>query len=193
MPTGSPPLGRRGQRGLRPPLARRRLTSARAERTIESLATCRISGSPPLARRGLRRGRILSPVVRFTSAPAERTLKNPSARATGRAHLRSRGDDRADVGPLTVVYGSPPLARRGQADVLLLKDGLRITSARRRALPMAGDRVPPPWLASACAERRFRDLRFCGCFVILFSRCGCVRDVTRVPGRRVGTGGGFCR
>jgi hypothetical protein len=149
--TGSPPLTRRGPRGVGAAECGRRLTSARAERTATHAGTVRggsahlrsrgedaigphilasSRGSPPLARRGPAGNGAAGTGVRLTSARAERTCAWSSPSAPGPAHLRSRGDDVRSTRPRIHTCGSPPLARRGRSGRPWPGPRSRLTSAR---------------------------------------------------------------
>ncbi len=169
---GVPPLARRGRSWARRWCARRRGTSARAERT-----SCRLLGSsrttgylrsrgedrcrrrrgrpslgvPPLARRGPHGGRALPRRQRGTSARAERTEVHRPRRPPPSGYLRSRGEDVGRTSTVTRMGGVPPLARRGQGAPATGRGLVRGTSARAERTS-----TPPSTAAAATGYLRSR-------------------------------------
>ncbi len=160
---GSPPLARRGRHGIDCDRFRRRLTSARAERTCprrqrpaRSAAHLRsrgedgprlqevagVLGSPPLARRGPRLAPGARAQPRLTSARAERTTARSIEADALAAHLRSRGEDPFRSPVQHVGRGSPPLARRGPPSLPAVRRRPRLTSARAERTGSAARRGP---------------------------------------------------
>ncbi len=147
---GSPPPARSGRFREQGPGRPARFTSACAERTRRTAAAgdrapvhlrlrgadaamsrtiWRSAGSPPPARSGL--GRVVGELGggRFTSACAERTLATLFPCRKRSVHLRLRGADIGRVSSTSAWTGSPPPARSGPHQVVLVPAVQRFTSA----------------------------------------------------------------
>ncbi len=156
---GSPPLARRAPRTRRIAVDEGRVTSARAESTRPRCAgppppsdhlrsrgeheTVRMPsmtsfGSPPLARRALPGLGAGVRERRITSARAESTWRCMATSPSCTAHLRSHGEHVTNPWTVGRRSGSPPLARRAQADLGGPLAFHRLTSARAESTPGRG-------------------------------------------------------